>query len=304
MKIFVAGGTGVIGRRVVRLLTEAGHEVTALSRSEAKDRFLVSQGARPVRCDLFDRASLEGVLAGQQAVINLATAIPPLDRALKKAAWQENNRIRIEGSANLVDAALASGCARFIQESITFPYRDNGREWIDETVPFETTPMTHAPVAAEASAARFGEGGSSAVVLRFGAFYSADSSHTIGWAALAKKGLFPFPGPGNAYQSMIHADDAAQAVMSALDTPAGTYNVVEDEPLTRSEASAVMAAAAGRSKLWAIPVWLMRLIGGKDAGALMRSQRVSNKKLKAVGWRPEHRSFGAAWSDVLRALSP
>src|ERR1700688_1701664 len=108
MRVFVAAATGVLGRRAGRGLTAAGHDVRALVRSPAKAMIARSLGATPVEASLFDPDQLRAVVAGHDAVCNLATHIPPLTRAADRRSWDENNRIRSEGSRNLVDAALAA----------------------------------------------------------------------------------------------------------------------------------------------------------------------------------------------------
>jgi nucleoside-diphosphate-sugar epimerase len=144
MKVFVAGATGVVGNRAVaRLvdarhevtavarLVDARHEVTAVARSAEKAELVRSLGATPVHVSLFDRDGLTAALAGHDAVVTLATKIPSISHALAPGAWDENNRIRTEGSATLVDAAIAAGVSRYVQESITFTYPDGGDAWID-----------------------------------------------------------------------------------------------------------------------------------------------------------------------------
>src|ERR1700712_1625922 len=116
MRVFVAGSTGVLGRRVVAGLVAAGHEVTALVRSPEKAALAKSLGATPVEVSLFDPDGLRAAVAGHDAVCNLATHIPPLTRAADPRAWLENTRIRAEGSRNLVDAALAGHATVYVQE--------------------------------------------------------------------------------------------------------------------------------------------------------------------------------------------
>src|SRR5690242_528809 len=122
MRIFVAGATGILGRRAVADLVAAGHSVTAVVRSDAKADVARALGAEPVRVSLFDPEALRAAVAGHDAVCNLATHIPPLSRAADPRAWNENNRIRSEASGNLVDAALAAGASVYVQESIAFLY--------------------------------------------------------------------------------------------------------------------------------------------------------------------------------------
>src|SRR6478735_4710910 len=137
MRVFVAGSTGVVGRRAVVALVAAGHEVTALVRSPEKAALARTLGATPVEGSLFDPDALRAAVAGHDAVCNLATHIPPLTRAANPGAWAENTRIRSEGSGNLVDAALAAGATVYVQESIAFLYGDHRDEWVDA----ESTPI-------------------------------------------------------------------------------------------------------------------------------------------------------------------
>src|SRR5206468_12114567 len=125
--------TGVIGRRVVPLLVAARHEVTAVARSPEKRLALERAGTTPVTVDLFDRRQVEQAVRGHDAVINLATHIPPAARAFLPGAWRENSRVRRVASANLAAAAVAEGGARMIQESFAPIYPDMGDQWIDET---------------------------------------------------------------------------------------------------------------------------------------------------------------------------
>lgn len=299
MNVFVTGATGVLGRRVVPLLVADGHHVTAVARSPEKAAALEAAGARSAEVSLFDTDALRGALAGHDAVLNLATHIPPLNKGAWPGAWKENDRIRTEGSRAVADAAIAAGVARHVQESITFPYADGGADWIDETSPLDVPPSLQSSQVAEAQAPRVTDAGGTGIVLRFAMFYGPDSSHTIDQARLARRGQVPMPGRPDAYASWVHLDDAARAVVAALDLPAGTYNVVEDEPITRGELADVMARTAGRDKL----SWLFSKasrLGGRKVEALARSQRVSNRTLReASDWRPEHPSVREGWPAVV-----
>lgn len=142
MKVSVAGATGVIGRRVTRLLIEAGHRVTGLARSEENARQLAAVGADAGRVDLFDLDRVRRAVAGHDVVYNLATAIPPSSAAWRKSAWETNHRIRREGSRNLVQAALAVGARRFVQESVALLYAEGGDRCLDEAAPVDPTWIT------------------------------------------------------------------------------------------------------------------------------------------------------------------
>jgi nucleoside-diphosphate-sugar epimerase len=300
--IFVAGATGAVGRRAVRLLVAAGHDVTAVARNAEKAAFLESLGARAVRVDLFDAPAVKDAVAGHDVVINLATHIPRAAKAGLPGAWDENDRIRTEVSRNLVDAALASGASRYVQESIVFGYEDAGDAWIGEGHPF--TGREYASVlVAEANAHRFTEesGGGTGVVLRFGMFYDAESHTTRDLVRGLAAGRLPLPGRSEAYAPFVATDDAAAAVVAALGAPAGTYNVVDDEPLTRAELALVASGAVGRP-VKTLPAVVSKAVATR-AEPLSRSQRVSNAAFKAAtGWAPRVPSARSGLPPVVHAV--
>ena len=156
-----------------------------------------------------------------------------------------NTRIRTEGSNAVVDAALAAGVPRLIQESISFMYPDGGDRWMDETVPIDPPPGIDAVAVAEANANRFTDAGRVGVVLRFGFFYGPGARTPRRSSASPAATSARSPGAPNGYQSSIHLADAASAVVAALDAPAGIYNVVDDEPLTKKEYAQAVGAAVG-----------------------------------------------------------
>ena len=177
MKIFLAGGTGVVGTRALPALVAAGHDVTAVARTEAKADLVRSLGGTPVTVDLFDADAVATAVVGHEAGVNLAPSIPPLTKAARGSAWTTNERLCSEASNHLVDGALHAGAARYVQESIAFPYVDAGDRWIDEDHPVDQVgPFTGARDA-EAAAASIAAHGGQGVVLRFAQFYAPDSSH-------------------------------------------------------------------------------------------------------------------------------
>lgn len=292
MKIFLAGGTGVVGRRAVPLLVGDGHEVTVVVRSPEKAAQVRSWGAQPVEVDLFDPAAVKDAVAGHDVVVNLATSIPPFSKAARAKAWATNDRLRREASKHLVDASLAAGAGRYVQESVAFLYTDGSDGWISEDHPVAATSITASALDAEAEARRFESSGGTAVILRFGSFYGPDSGHTADILRLARRGIGTTPGRPEAYLSSISTDDAAAAVVAAATrAPGGTYNVVDDEPLTRAQFDEVVAKAVGRKRLRpALPGVAVRLMGDK-LDHVVRSHRVSNRAFReATGWRPEHPS--------------
>ena len=298
MKIFVAGATGVLGRRAVRELVKAGHGVTAVARSERKASLVRDLGATPVVFDPFDASRLNDAVRGHDVVMNLATHIPAPTKSVLPGAWKENDRVRTELSRLLVDAAIANGATRYVQESIAFMYPESGVAWIDEDVPLDPADYATSVLDAENQARRFTESGGVGVVLRFGMFFAADTMHTITQLRTARRGFSPFLGPVDAYQATIHLDDAATAVVAALDVDAGAWNVVDDEPLKRSDAAAALAELLGKKRLRPVPKAMIKMGGGKF-DVLTRSQRVSNERLrKATSWEPRYPSM----REGLRAI--
>jgi nucleoside-diphosphate-sugar epimerase len=295
MRIFLAGATGVIGRRVVHELSTRGHRVTAVGRTSAKQEALRQAGAEPVAVDLFDAEGLRRAVAGHDAVINLATHMPSsTTRMLFRRAWRENDRIRKVASNTLVDAALSGGARVFVQESFAPAYPDGGDRWIDETTPLAPAAYNRTIMDAEAAAQRFTDAGGCGVVLRFAAFYGANALQVRDLIRWVRKGWVPLPGPPEAYISSISHDDAAAAVIAVLGAPAGVYNVVDDVNS--------LAGVLGVPSPWLPPKWLAPMMGSV-AQALSRSLRISNCKLRQeCGWTPRLHSVREGWPEVVMAL--
>jgi nucleoside-diphosphate-sugar epimerase len=292
MKVFLAGATGAIGRFAVPALVAAGHDVTALARSSAKAAQLAEAGATPASVDLFDRPALAEALSGHDAVVNIATHIPPTTRAARASAWAENDRIRREGSATVADAAIAAGVGRYVQESITFTYPDRGEAWIDEGVPLDAPPALASTAAAEASVARFTATGGTGVVLRFAALYGPGSEQTDQMLALARRHVGVQTGRPGGYVSSLHLADAGTAVAAALTVPAGTYNAADDEPVRKRALADALADAVSVRPWVRVPGRLAPLVFRGPTAGILRSHRVANAKLRAAGggWAPRYPS--------------
>jgi nucleoside-diphosphate-sugar epimerase len=307
MKVFVLGGTGAMGSHTVPVLVAAGHRVAALARSPSKAEVLTGQGAAPVMVSIFDRAGLTEAFAGHDAIVNLASSLPSNAAFPFRSAWRANTRIRTEGSANVVAAALAAGVGRVIQESVSMLYPESGYRWLDETSPTTDVPA-HASAgnhAAEANVERFRQAGGTGVVLRFGLFLGPGAAHSELFVRLARRHVVPLLGRPDSYLSSIHLDDGATATEAALRVPSGTYNVVDDEPLTKRAYAAALADAVGTRPWIKGPGRLPRLLGHR-VDTLMRSMRVSNRRFREVsGWAPAHPSDGRrrAVDTTARALT-
>jgi nucleoside-diphosphate-sugar epimerase len=302
-RVFVTGGTGAIGSHAVPALVGTGCDVVALVRTPAKAAQIAAHGATPARVSLFDRDALVAAFAGCDAVVNLASALPSTARFMSRRAWTHNNRVRTAGSAAVVDAALTAGVPRVIQESVVMLYRDGGADWVYEDTPTDNYPNASGNHAAEASARRFAEAGGVGVVLRFGFFLGPGAAHCEQFFALARRHVCVSMGRSDSYLSSVHLDDAATAVVSSLAVASGTYNVVDDEPLTKRAYADAMAAAAC-TRPWLRPPGRAALLLGDRSTSLTRSLRVSNARWKAAtGWQPRYPSAREGWVATAAVLA-
>ncbi|HEX8141341.1 MAG TPA: NAD(P)-dependent oxidoreductase [Pyrinomonadaceae bacterium] len=302
MKIFLTGATGVMGRRAVPLLVKEGHTVTGVARTREKMQMLERLGAQPVRVDLFNPAEVLKVIEGHDAVCNLATSIPSGTRAMLPFAWRDNDRIRREVSRNLVDAALKVGTKHYVQESFALIYPDSGARWIDEKVQVKPARYVRSVMEAEGQAGRFTASGRTGVVLRFGLFYGPDSGHTLDMIKFTKKGVAAAFGSPDGYVSSLSTDDAAAAVVAAVSVPAGVYNVVDDEPVTKREYFDALADALGVQRPKFLPSWF-KYLAGSMGETLARSHRMSNRLFKEKsGWSPRYKSVREGFPALVAQL--
>ena len=308
MRVFVAGATGVLGRRVVQQCVAAGHAVVGLSRSAANIAWLAQSGAKARTGDVFNAAQLADLAAGCEAVLHLATAIPRQNRT-RRADWALNDRLRTEGTRALVAATLSSHCQLFVQQSVTFLYGERGDDWIDETTPVNPQPggiLQSALDMEQIVAAAARDRGLPAVVLRFGAFYCFDSVQTQNLLGSAQRGQLPIIGSGQPFWSQIQVDDAAGAVLAALTNAAQaighTYNVVDDEPARYGEIVRFINQALGqRAPMSMLPAIARLFVGAETVHSLTTSQRVRNQRIKAVlGWRPNYPSYREGYAAEIK----
>ncbi|HUZ46455.1 MAG TPA: NAD-dependent epimerase/dehydratase family protein [Terriglobia bacterium] len=305
MRIFVAGGTGVLGRASLRALVEAGHEVRSTARTKEKADLVRSLGAEPVELDLYDPPAVREAMDGTDAVLRLTTRIPPLAQMRNRHSWQETNRLRTEGARILVDAAIAQGVKVYVHESVAFVYADGGTQWITEDAPTNDggSKILHAALEGEREAARFSESGGRGIVLRFGGFYGADAPSTVEMIKGMKRRMIVQPGSGSNYISSIYVPDAARAVAAALNLGAGTYNVVDEDPVSFSEYIRALALAMRVPQPFRVPGAFGKLMFGEVWNYVCRSLRVSNTLIKkASNWKPSVPSVVEGWPLVAREL--
>ncbi|WP_410580377.1 NAD-dependent epimerase/dehydratase family protein [Amycolatopsis sp. lyj-108] len=293
MRVMVIGATGVLGRPLVRRLLAEGHEVSGLARGEDRVAAVRETGAKPVQGSLFDVDSLAGALNGHDAVVNVATRIPDARHAMTLSGWAENDRVRIEGSRTLADAARrVDELGIVVQEGISFVYADGGDEELDEDAPLALSGNIASSTVAHANIAELADEGRTAIRLRIGLLVGDDAMTTTMLAA-ARRGSPLIIGRRTDWTAPIHPDDAAAGAIAALRAPSGVYNLAAD-PVRKQELGEAMAVAAGVRRPRAVPKWLANRLGLMSV--LARSQRVVSGRLtEATGWRPERPVPGPSW---------
>lgn len=256
MRVAVIGATGVLGRALIPLLAEAQHRVVAVARTPEKARALYTHltSVEVAAGDLLAPAAaaqLRPALHGCTAVIHAATAIPRLMDMSTPGAWEANTRLRTEGVARLLEICRELGIGRYLQQSITMAYPDRGAEWIDETLPLDTTPERAgvcAPVIAMEQLVQAAPGQLTWCILRGGEFVGPDTFQELTLANLAA-GRETITGAGDNYLSLIHVADMAAALAAALiRAPAGAILNIVDEPVTQKEYKTRLAARLGAAR--------------------------------------------------------
>ena len=308
MRVFLAGASGVIGRSLVGLLSGAGHEVTGMTRSASRAEQIRSRGAEAVVCDALDASAVSAAMAAArpEALIHELTELPArLDPRKYETQLAATNKLRREGTRNLLAAAGAAGVQRVLAQSIAFAYAPAG-DWVkDETAPLALdapAPMDAAVGAiADLESQVLAAGG---IVLRYGFFYGPGTQFAPDgfYAELARKRRFPIVGSGEGRWSFVHVHDAAVATVAALQHGSpGVYNIVDDDPAPTREWVPAYASAMGAKRPFRVPAWVGRLGGGTAAVAGMTTQRAARnaKAKRELGWAPEHSS----WRDGFRTAA-
>lgn len=313
MRVFLAGATGAIGRRLAPMLIAAGHEVTGLTRTPGKVQELRERGVRPVLADALNREELMRAVAESEpeAVIHMLTAVPrDFNPRRVERDLAINDRLHEDGTRDLVAAAQRAGASRFIAQSIAFAYMPlggiAGRPALrpeDDPLDFEAPKpflrtinalhlLEHTVRSAEAL---------HAVVLRLGYLYGPGTAFAADGATVARvrQGSLPIIGEGEGVWSFVHVDDAARAAVAALAAPRGVYNVVDDDPAPVREWLPELARTLRAPRPRRMPKLLARpIVGAWGVAAMTRPNGASNDLAKReLGWAPSFPS----WREGFRA---
>jgi 2-alkyl-3-oxoalkanoate reductase len=309
VKIFVAGGTGAMGRRLVPQLIAAGHHVVAMTRSERNADWLQGLGATAARADALDKGAVVEAIkrAEPDAVIHQLTG---LARAKSFKEFDKEfaltNRLRTEGTDVLIEGARAAGVGRFIAQSYgNWNYARTGTGLKTESDGLDPNPPTNQVRSMQAirylEAAVLDFGG---IALRYGNFYGPGTGIDTNGDVVnqVRKRRLPIVGDGKGVWSFVHIDDAASAAIAALDARSpGVYNIADDEPAPVCAWLPALAKAVGAQPPRHVPLWLGRLAAGEVGVSMMTQIRgTSNAKVKReLGWTPRYPSYREGFATGL-----
>ena len=308
MKVFLAGASGALGRRLIPQLIEHGHSVVGTTRTDAKAAILRDLGAEPVVLDALDReAFVDAVVQAQpDAIVHQLTALSDIDFRKFEKSFELTDRLRTEGTDNLLAAAEAVGVPHFVAQSYAgWPYARVGGPIKSEQEPLDPHPAPQTRRSLEAIRhleMRVTE--YNGIVLRYGGFYGPGTGLEPGGDQLAmvRKRQFPLLGEARGVWSFVHIDDAAAATVAALEHgKPGIYNIVDDDPAPVAEWLPYLAEVAGAKPPRHLPLWLGRLVGGEHMVVMMDESRgASNEKARReLGWEPAHHSWREGFPEVL-----
>src|SRR4051794_3340255 len=308
MHVYIAGGTGAIGTRLIPQLVERGHRVTATTTNPAKTAALESLGATAVVVDGLDSAAVGEAVATAEpdAVVHQMTSLAGrLDPKHFDRSFALTNRLRTDGLDHLLAAAQAAGVPHVVAQSYTGWPNIRSGGWVkDEEDPLDPEP----PKAQRESLAaiRYLEETVQKVdgtVLRYGGFYGSARDPM---SAVVRRRQFPIAGGGTGYASWVHLDDAASATVLALEKDArGVFNIVDDHPAPASEWLPYLAECLGAKPPLRLPVWMVRLAAGEFGVSMMTSTRGSSnaRAKREFGWQLRWPSWRQGFRDGLATES-
>lgn len=307
MNVFVAGATGVLGRRLVDRLADRDNEVVGLARDEQGEQIVARRGGTPRRGDVLEPETLERAIDDDvEVLIHAATAIPDATRPSDEA-WARNDRVRREGAKNLLAAAPA-GVRQVLFPSVVWVARQPDGSRFDEAADRYPDRATQSAADVEDFLGeRAGAGGFDAAILRCGFFYAPDARDIRDWGDRLLDGDLPIVGGGllgrrDAELSFAHADDAAAAFVAAIETEAsGIYHVVDDEPVTGAAFFRTFADLLDAPDPSRIPAWAARFFVGKiNAEGFTSPMPTTNEKAKReLDWEPEYPTYREGLKQVV-----
>ena len=304
MRVLVAGATGAIGKQLVPRLVAAGHEVHGMTRSDSKQAMLYELGAVPVVADALDPDQVAEAVgrARPDVIVHQLTALGALDMRHFDRDFALTNRLRTEGTDNLLSAGQAVGVRRFVAQGVSGygAYARTGGPIKTEEDPLDAAPVRSMRETLggirHLEEAVLGASWTVGIVLRYGVFYGPGTAMAPGEEQfeLVRKRKFPLVGDGGGVWSFIHVGDAAEATVAAVEHGRrGVYNVVDDDPAPVAEWLPALAQQLGAKKPMRVPRFIGRLFAGEAGVVMMTDVRgASNAQAKLeLAWRPAHPSW-------------
>lgn len=303
MKIFLVGGTGVIGKRLVPILISLGHQVSVLCRSESNIQQVLKMGGIPLMGDIFNREEMIEISRGFDMFLHMATAIPVKSPATYED-WIPTMRLRTEGVSNLIDASIVNKGKFYLQQSTVFHFGNRNGDWVNEQT--HISAPVHGVFPVDSKMQEVADNNiemeqlvNTAIsnrdlpgsILRFGWFYSNDSSNVKAFF----NGNFSTINGGNAFISLIHVDDAVQGIIAAInhfnECVGKTIHVVDDEPVQWKKLLDFGSNLSGK-KYRNIEIIDPPVSSGAGLNFLVNSVRVSNGLAKQVlHWEPKFKTY-------------
>jgi nucleoside-diphosphate-sugar epimerase len=299
MNVFVAGGSGTIGIPLVRARVAAGHQVTALTRSTSKQDGLHALGASVAVADALNREALIAAVEAARPthIIHQLTALPK-GGPRRSSDLDATNRLRIDGTRNLLEAAIQAGARRFVVGSFAM---------LSARGPVAAASDDEAAAAVRSMERQVLEaterGSIEGVILRYGMFYGLETPSTVTMIDMVRKRRLPVVRGDSGQLPVIHVEDAVSATVGALDlAPAGgTYDIVDDRAVSLTEIVEAIAEYTGTAAPIRVPAWLARLVAPYMARMTSIRMPLSNAKAKAeLGWRPKYSTMRDGLAQMLR----
>lgn len=312
MNIFFAGATGVIGRVLLPRLVEEGHVVTAITRSPDHVNAIRAAGANAVVCDVFDVKTLKkAVLAAKpEVVIHQLTAIPDrIDPKHILRDFADTNRLRVEGTRILMDAALAAGASTFLAQSVSMYYAQTStRPATENESLYLNAPSAFVDVVRAVNKLEdtvTNTKGINGIVLRYGHFYGPGTAYAVDGTFYedVKKRRVPIMGKGTGTFSFIHVEDAADATVRAIDHgQPGIFNIGDDDPAPIREWLPIYAQLADAPAPMKVPKFIGHFAAGRFGVYFMTEQRgaSNNKARTTLDWKPRYSSWRDGFQTELK----
>lgn len=275
MRVAVIGATGMLGRHLIPRLIERGHRVSAIARDAAKRASLERLGIAVHLGDILDPTSLGPALVDADIAFHVATVIPPMGIS---ADWSLNDRVRREGTENLIAACRDAGVRRYVQQSIAHLVAAGSDRLLDENAPLHPTAVTQSAADMEDYVRR---SGLDWIIVRDGMFYGPGTGREGQWRAAARAGTLQLPGDGRAHISLVHVADMAAACVLAAEraAPGAVLAAVDDAPVTYAELFGHIAALESGPP-------------PQPGGPPITGCRVGNARIKAaLGWTPFYPTY-------------